>query len=46
MSDCLVSDCGGCSCHLSPPCTHCTDHLCEHEDFEDICDDCFEELER
>ena len=22
-------DCGGCSCHLSPPCWHCTEHGCE-----------------
>lgn len=22
--------CGGCSCHLSPPCSHCTEHIpCE-----------------
>lgn len=20
-------DCGGCSCHISPPCTHCVDHV-------------------
>lgn len=19
-------DCGGCSCHIAPPCPHCTDH--------------------
>lgn len=21
-------NCGGCSCHISPPCTHCVDHGC------------------
>lgn len=19
-------DCGGCACHINPPCTHCMDH--------------------
>lgn len=20
-------DCGGCSCHILPPCSHCVDHV-------------------
>lgn len=24
-------ECGGCSCHLSPPCSHCTDHMITQE---------------
>jgi len=48
MSCRLESDCGGCSCHIAPPCSHCTEHTCEH-DLADICDDCltkkFEALE-
>lgn len=25
MRSCPVN-CGGCSCHISPPCSHCTEH--------------------
>lgn len=24
--------CGGCSCHLNPPCSHCTDHIVNCEE--------------
>lgn len=24
-------DCGGCSCHINPPCHHCTDHWAEED---------------
>ena len=25
-------DCSGCSCHINPPCHHCTEHLVEDMD--------------
>ncbi len=27
--------CGGCSCHLNPPCPHCVDHCKEKEEEEE-----------
>jgi hypothetical protein len=24
---CDLSECGGCSCHISPPCSHCCEHV-------------------
>jgi hypothetical protein len=39
-SPCPVS-CGGCSCHLSPPCTHCVEHAClgceKYDCTDDLC---------
>lgn len=23
-----TTDCGGCSCHIAPPCEHCVKHAC------------------
>jgi len=28
MSSHCPPKCGGCSCHISAPCVHCTEHLC------------------
>ena len=45
MNMCRFFDDCCCSCHLAPPCRHCTEHTCEHEDFMDICDECFNKKE-
>lgn len=39
---CAFGSCDGCVCHLSPPCFHCEQHVCEHEDGQGICDECLE----
>ena len=45
--ECPEYQCGGCSCHINPPCSHCTDHLCKHEKFSTECEECSrEEFER
>jgi hypothetical protein len=43
MFDC-PPDCGGCSCHINPPCTHCVEHAAIEEAPLALVDDPIEQL--